>query len=189
MNDRGLYVGIADMGTAVLATCLLLMISGCTHTRVLPPDARAEINQRGQQSTATLKLNTGERITTRSLHFAPDVVSWVDPVTGRAASRTVTEIVSVQFTKRGRGALQGLGIGLVAGVLIGAVVFVIDEHNTDPCTEFCFFLDPSPGEAAVIGAVLVGVPSALLGAAIGGARGSREVFLVAPHPIEIRPRQ
>lgn len=171
---------LSHTAVTLLATSMLVVFAGCTHTRVLTadsPDALAEINQRGERSTASVTLITGETVSARSLHFAPDLVTWIDPQTGATTSSHTSDVGSVRFMSRGRGALEGLGVGFLTGAVVGGLVFFLAESGGADC-QSCI-LDFSPGEAALLGIIVIGVPGAAVGGLVGAGRGSRRVF-VAP---------
>lgn len=163
----------------LLAASVLAIFAGCNHMRVLSvdsPNSYSEINQRGEQSTALVTLNSGGTVSARSLHFAPDVVTWMDPWSGEMGSVQTANIKSVQFQSQGSGALEGLGIGLIVGVVGGTVLGLI-ATATEPanCSFFC-----GTGTNVVFGIIVVGVPSSVIGGLAGAARGSRSVYAVEP---------
>ncbi len=172
------YVSAAILPIWMIGVLAVLLV-GCTHTRILnvsAADARAAINERASRGDAIITLDTGERVTTsRSLHVAPDVVTWIDPASDEIRSVSPSELVSVQFLSRGRGALEGLGFGFLVGTVVGAALGA--AVTSDDCfTES----DPCPIGGAVVGIVLFGVPSAGVGALVGVARGARYVYKVPP---------
>ena len=156
---------------------LAVLLVGCTHTRILnasAADARAEINERAERGVAEITLNTGERVTAnRSLHVAPDVVTWIDPASGEARSVSLSELVSVQFSSSGWGAFEGLVYGFLVGSVVGAAVLVAVP---DECNFACF----STADKALVGVVLIGVPSAVVGGLVGLGRGHRTVYEILP---------
>ena len=75
---------------------------------------------------------------------------------------TVERVEVSRGRARGRGALRGAGLGLLAGAAVGAWwgAAVISEGND--CYQVC-----SRGAGAVVGAVLLGVPGAVIGTVAG----------------------
>lgn len=79
----------------------------------------------------------------------------------------VTEI------RRGRGALEGLGIGFLLGALTGAVLGYADGDSM--CTGFCVF-NPTAEEKALAAGVFMGTIGGGVGLLVGVMRGSRYVY-------------
>lgn len=149
----------------VFILAFAVVLTGCSHTRHLNPVSpgdRAEINERGS-STATVTLRSGESVKARSLHVAEDVTTWNDPQIGSPESISTNEIDTIQYTNRGRGFLEGAGIGLGVGLVAGAVIALADGSEPENVGE-------AVGESIGDAVVLVGVP--ILGAAAGGAVGA-----------------
>ena len=161
-------------------TALLLWLPACTHTRtveVASPEAQRAINVRVERRTARVALAGGSAVSVRALHVAPDVTTWIDPATGKTGSAPTAEVVSVQFTNRGRGLLEGLGLGLVVGAGGGALVGLATYEEPRP-GELCIFCSRS--DSALLGAVFFGMVGTGLGGLIGLARGSRIVHIAPP---------
>lgn len=171
-NQPELYVSILRFG---LLPILTICLTGCVHTQVLRADSAdevTEINRRAEQNTASLTLAAHESLPARSFRIGPEVVSWINPQSGEAQSAPVADLTSVQFTSHGQGALDGLGIGFASGALAGALLGLV----TVPCTAPPCSLGPT--ENAMFGAILIGVPSALVGGVLGLARGRQTVYEV-----------
>ena len=155
------------------------MLAGCTHTRPLDASAelrRAEVNERATRSSATLTLVTGERVSGRALHLAPDLATWVDPATGEARSAPTGDVAAVEFVGRGRGALQGLGLGLAIGAGVGAAAgWATYEDGDRRPGEWCIIVC-SRGDAALFLGSFGGIVGSGVGFLAGLLRGSRSVY-------------
>ena len=166
----------------MLRACLIViaaaLLTGCTHTRTFDAyslETRATVNKRAERATSTVVLISGEQVTARSLHVAPDVTTWVDPKNGEVRSAPTAEVASVRFTSRGRGVLEGLGIGFAVGIGLGALVGADIGTNNDGTAS-------NAAAGALVGAVLLGVPFGVPSAGIGGlvglAVGSKTKYVV-----------
>ena len=126
-------------------TCTaLLLVMGCTHHRRLD----------------TLKDVTGKEVTVETLEHrrltaygdvAPAGVVIRDPAGQVIEAKRIGRIVEVS---RSRGAVEGLGYGLVLGVVGGAATGFANGRRRQ-CTELCFF-DSSRETTAMTGALMVG---------------------------------
>jgi hypothetical protein len=159
-----------------------VFLASCTHTRALDPSAehvRAVVNERAERSTATLTLATGERFRAQSLHVAPDLVTWMDAASGEDHAIPSSDVISVQFRGRARGAFEGLGIGMLvgggAGALLGAATYEGDtgEGGAGWCILVC-----SPSDAALLLGTFMALVGGALGLPIGAGVGSRAVYRI-----------
>jgi hypothetical protein len=85
-----------------------------------------------------------------------------------------SEIGTVVIKKRGRGALEGLGIGILAGAVTGALIGFASGDD-DPQT---VFLPLTAEEKALEGGIVLGGAGGLLGLPIGAAVGSKDKFVL-----------
>lgn len=85
----------------------------------------------------------------------------------------LTDASKVTEIRRGRGALEGFGIGFLIAGLGGAALGYADGDNT--CTGFCVF-NPTAEEKALIAGVFLGSLGGGVGLLVGLARGSRYVY-------------
>ena len=161
------------------------MLSGCTHSRVLDPATTGtlhEINERAKQTPATVTLATGERAAAQHLHLAPDMATWVTD-DGGVRSIPLSEVAVVEFESAGRGALDGLKIGLG----IGAAAAALAALTTSPCdrgpTDFEGLVEGifciGPGGAAAIAGFFIGGAASLVGSIVGGLETSNIIYEVS----------
>jgi hypothetical protein len=102
-----------------------LTLAGCTHSRpfdTASPASRAAVNTRAESESALVTLHDGEQVRVRGLHIAPDATTWIDPNTGVMRSVPTSELASVRCTDRGRGVLEGIGLGTALGTGLGLLV-------------------------------------------------------------------
>ena len=159
---------------SILAIAFALMIgtAGCSTTMELaaPPvgtsPARTVIVEEGPKRPARLETTDSVR-TVRQLEVTPSGFRFETPW-GTTDSLAYEEVSRVEFRSAGKGALEGLGIGLLAGVVAGAALGVAYPD------------DWSTGDAIVVGIVVVGIFSVPLGTLIGAGFGHRTSIHVRP---------
>ena len=170
-----------------LLAAALVALAGCTHAHALrtsTPEGRAEVNdeaahaltaQRGRLGpTAVVVLRDGREVRTRGLHLAADLATWTEPYTLAVGSAPTSDVVSVRFTDRRRGLLEGSGLGLVLGAGTGAALGALYGSDDDGW----FSVTPKNGAAG--GAVVFGVAGLVAGAVRGWSRGSWSVYVRPP---------
>jgi hypothetical protein len=154
-------------GFMVASACL----AACTH--------RGSVSNTDSLdgSTVTVELSNGA-----------EVKATVEVVTAGALLHTedgvdmnLTDASKVTEIRRGRGALEGLGIGVLIGGAAGAAIGYADGDDT--CTGFCVFRT-SAEEKAVVAGIALGAVVGVVGLLVGVARGSRDVY----HFEGLRPR-
>ena len=153
----------------------LLLATACTHHHPVPtllPTSSAV------EATGQL-VNEGE-VELRAARTA-DGVRWVQrtPHEGGAGAPAVIvdgdAIRSYTTVSHGRGALEGLALGAASGIAAGVAIGLAsgDDHcNPD---SFCI-LQFSAGDKAIIGGAVLGSIGLGLGALLGAAIGSRDVY-------------
>jgi hypothetical protein len=174
-----------------LLLVLVVPLAACSSARMVEgdsPDRFAVINRQAALQTAVVSLYDGRQEKARSLRITADSTSWIDPQSARVVSTATSNVVSVVFVSRGRGAFQGGGIGLAVGALSSGVSMAA---AWEPCqsTEFlgCLFHPSSPGDAAVMGALVGGLGGAFWGALIGASIGSRRAYQIELAPVAQPP--
>ena len=158
-----------------ISLMLTVMLVGCTHNytvRLRSSEDYASLNQRALRKQAIVTLMDGQKLTPNMLRFDPDSTSWFDPNTQRVIAVQTAEVSNVRFVRRGKGAAEGLGIGLLGGGLFGAVIgFASGDDETD-----CFPLCLTAKEKAVLGGIVLGVIGGVLGTLAGVSSGSRDNY-------------
>ena len=96
----------------------------CTHIFLISNKSQlteSPIRENSEKYEAKIILKNGQDYTGSFLNFSQDSLSWK---TGENETKTVpySEIKSITFRKRGKGALEGLGMGLLLGGLFGGVM-------------------------------------------------------------------
>ena len=159
---------------AVIVISLMLTptLMGCAHNytvRPTEPEDYTSLNQRALQKQAIVTLMDGRTVPADKLRFAPDSTSWIDPNTRKVMTVRTTGVSNIRFVRRGKGALQGFGIGLLGGAVGGAIIGIAisDESADAPFT---------PGAAPFTVGIFFGGVGGLIGIPIGAAIGSKDVY-------------
>lgn len=140
-------------------TAVLLM--GCTHRRTVANPSMLV----GKQVEVGIVLTPGITTTTEGYvvmgpHGAV-VQTQTTPVELRSPGK-VTEV------RHGTGALEGLAIGTLAGVVSGVLLGIPEGDGCE--SDICLFDDA--GSRMFVGGLVLGVVGGLAGLAIGAARGA-----------------
>ena len=121
-----------------------------THSfNVSAKDERATL----EFSSATLEFHDGRKVEAHEVKAAPDSTLFIDMTNGATRVVPTHDIVKIVSKDRFIGYLEGLGLGLLAGVVTGVLVSVIARNND-----------------AIVGAGLI-VVGATAGGLIGGILG------------------
>jgi len=158
----------------------LNVATGCIHQRaVRPADVGSviDLNRRAGQHNVAVALANGAVYYGRALQMAADSTSWLVEDAYEVKSVATHDVVAVEIQNRGRGALEGLAMGAVAGTLTGVALGLIIGDDP-PCEDgWCLFRTTAEEKAQMFG-VLLGTTSALGGLVRGAVRGSRDVYQV-----------
>ncbi|MGB3544836.1 hypothetical protein [Rubrivirga sp.] len=162
-----------------LALILLLVASGCVQTSALDLESaplRSDINDRAALETTLVTLAWGETVRARLFHIAPDVATWLDPKTRRFRSVPASDVARVRFVHRGRGALEGGGLGLlVAGGLAAATYAAAVPGSDGWGTLAVYYVGVNTAPPLILG-----------GAIVGGVAGSKRAY-ESPTYAALRP--
>ena len=175
---------------AVLIICVTasLATTGCSRTHQLTVDENwqtdqlRELNEKAAKKRVTLTLATGRQVQAEALRMDPETVTWLDPQTRETRSAPSGDVFSVSYKSHGRGALEGLGIGMLAGVLIGAPL-AYSSGDDPPCARdswLCIRFDAD--EKATMGGIGGAGLGSLLGLLIGVGTGGTEEYLLKRQP-------
>lgn len=156
----------------VVIMALAVFASRCTHIRQV--HSFDDINKAAAGKLASMTLTNGQVLSGKGLQMAMDSTFWLDKATGRKQSIATSEIGKVVIKKRGRGALEGLGIGILTGAVTGALIGFASGDD-DPKT---VFLPLTAEEKALGGGIVLGGAGGLLGLPIGAAVGSKDKFVL-----------
>jgi hypothetical protein len=138
----------------------LILFSGCSTTSLVQTDhlTSDELNKKINGKQGLIMLTKNGEIKAKNIQVDIDTTSYIDLKTQNRNSMPTSRIVQINIKKRGKGALQGLGIGFLSGACIGSILCIKWGDETDvPCM---LVVPPFFGVFAML-------PSTLLGTLIG----------------------
>lgn len=167
------------MRPLVLAT-LVALAAGCTYVRPAPlatAAGRAEVNDRASGRAAVLTFADGSRVEAWSARVAADSVTWAAHG-GRGGAAPTTSLIEVRVVDRGRGGVEGAGLGAAVGSGVGLVLGALAETVGGGSG----FVPVSPAEGIALSTLAFGAVGAGVGLVGGFDRGTQIVYLPTIHP-------
>ncbi len=159
----------------------LLVIFACSCTRhhrlgEMTDQESTYFQKRSSNDIITVFLWDGRISRGTGLVLDHDEYVWTN-VTSNTQERAATaEVRRIEILSHKRGFADGFGTGFVAGSLFGGVLgYVGGEDCGDGGGDWICF---SRGDLALAGVILIGIPSAIIGTIVGGAKGSRDIYTV-----------
>ena len=140
-----------------------LLVSACTTTYHVARPTNAE-----QRARLMSRAAAGEDLP------PPGPVT-----TSPGPAGTPETAAGFEIKRHGRGALEGLGLGILTGAAVGGLGGLM-LGNDPPCQsspESCSGISFSANEKAAGGALLFSLPGALIGAVIGAVVGHKNRYL------------
>jgi hypothetical protein len=116
-------------------------------------------------------LDDGLRFKGKEIQITPDSTILCELDSGQRRAFSNTQVDHIKFKKRGRGALEGMGIGFLVGFSTGMVLGASTNDGSN-------FLGLSQTETAMLVGAYVGVPGGLIGVPTGLLIGSRYKILI-----------
>jgi len=156
-----------------ISLMLTIMFVGCTHNSTVRLRSSVDYalwNKRTLRKQPVVTLMDGQKHTANNLRFDPDSTSWVDPNTQRVIAVPTAEVSNVRIVSFGKGALEGLGLGLSIGALTGGLIGTTTSGDTGSGIQY------STGSRIGIAATGLGLIGGLIGLIIGSAKGSKDVY-------------
>lgn len=149
------------------AALLFLAATGCTnHKNITEAHELAgdEVTLQGQH---------GHRVTAVGV-ASPGGITFYDKANGGMVPSH--EIVRIEETSHGRGAIQGLGAGAGIGALTGGLIGLASGDDDCSGEDHGCILEFSAGEKAVILGIFLGGIGGLVGLVVGAAKGSTTIY-------------
>lgn len=150
-------------------TTTLAVLSGCTHHRKLSDPSELVYEHVMVETTSAPGIPQHGRVIGSRYGY------YVATDTGDIPFGNVKSITERRHLI---GALEGLGLGILAGAAVGVAIGFAegdDECNTSRGEDFCYYSNTA-AENAALGGIILGVLGGVIGLAVGAARGSRYVY-------------
>lgn len=154
---------------------LLVLITGCTSTRVVEPGSAeaARANQTFAEKTVQLTTTDGATVDAFSVVVYGDSTVWVDPETRALVGVPTDQVAHVTERSHRRGALRG---ALTAGLVSAATMGTVAVLGTG---DWGRYNDAKPAFGLAVGAMAF-VPGAAVGGVAGALRGDARRYDVVP---------
>jgi len=104
------------------ALLLVVLTLGCSPS--LAPLALSDLNAQIEGKSGTVVLSDGRSFDARHIVVTPDSTHWIVPKAApwsphKSESIPTSQVAEITIPRRGKGALRGLGYGVVVGALAG----------------------------------------------------------------------
>ncbi len=114
------------MTRGIFFAATLLLFAGCTHTQSVNPGIAdraglSELNATAMGRGAKIIMTNGETFGGVSVRVAFDSTSWIDPKINTYQVVPTSDIESITVIRSGKGALAGVGLGIMVGAVAGTV--------------------------------------------------------------------
>ena len=152
-----------------------IITSGCTHLRTFK--TYDDINVVSKDRKGQIILVDGRGYDGRDFHLAEDSTHWRDLKTNKAQSISTSQIRELHIKKKGRGAWEGFGIGLVAGAATGALIGSANGDDPGVGEPGHDIFSATAEEKAVGYGVLGGLLGGLIGLPVGASTGKDKFVL------------
>ncbi len=162
-----------------VALVLFFSFSSCVHTRNFsdnPQDYKTEIENQSTKNIAVINFKTGTMQNARSLHFIKDSLTYIAYDNNIQNFASLSQINSIQFKNKAQGAMEGLGLGFLAGAGLGTILGLASGDDRAGFTSLS--AETKAGAFAVVGGIL----GALLGLPTGYGSGSTTVYKFQNYP-------
>lgn len=152
----------------------LFLISGCSHTYVLDKESPNEfiekVNKKTKRKKGVIRTKDGEKNKGKEITVTVDSSSWIDMKTSYYKTIANSELNQIILNDHGKGALEGLGLGILSGFITGFGIGYLSysEHGN--------FFDRKDDYATITGTAL-GLLGGFLGLIGGAAGGAKEIFM------------
>ncbi len=163
----------------IVLLVIFSIFMSCTHIIFINNQRQlteSPINENGKKYEAKIILKNGQDYTGSFLNFSQDSLSWKTSE-NETKSLPYSEIKSITFRKRGKGALEGLGMGLLLGGIFGGVIGY--SSGDDPGSGI---LALKRKDKVILYAIFWGGISGLGGLIVGSLEGSTEKYILKIEP-------
>lgn len=140
------------------------VLCGCSNSYPVRSTDFKKMNEDFKERNATIELTGGQEVPAKNVKISHDSVSWSDPQTNDVSRAGTERISKITIKNHLLGSLDGLGIGLLGGGGLGALLGQI--FNTPAITD-TYGKGYGAGIGLVLGAGAGGFIGLMVGAGIG----------------------
>lgn len=167
----------------ILLLLVATMLTGCTHTREMSPDAVSaysfeHVNETLEGRSIEVELTDERIIASKALRIRPDTTWTIDMLNGKLRQDSAQNISSIIWNRPGRGALEGAAIGALGGAVLGLA------------TGFALATGREADGARTSKAYYIAVPATFVtiigigtGTVLGVQKGSRDRYVYPQPPL------
>ena len=173
------------MKMLICAFLVLILATSCTRVHNLEltqPEELEQLEQLSRRHPCTVRSIDGTKYKARFLLVDQDSTSWTH-LESRTTQRIAThQIREIRFVRRGKGLVEGLGLGFITGACMGGAIGVMMGSSDDSAAT-------PPHEDFLFGAAALGIPMALIGGIIGPLSGSKDLYyFILPESLSVSVR-
>lgn len=169
----------------ILLLLVATMLTGCTHTREMSPDAVStysfeHVNETLEGRSVEVELTDERVIASKALRIQPDTTWTLDMLNGKLRQDPAQNISSIIWNRPGRGALEGAAIGALGGAVLGlATGFALasGRESEGARTSKAYYIAVPATFVTIIG---IGT-----GTVLGVQKGSRDRYVYPQPPLNL----
>jgi len=157
-----------------------LIVNGCYGDKLISvrydsQQSLNKINRRAGQKIGQIELKNGRIFLGKAVHVTKDSTIWWDTETESTRySAAIPELRSISI-QRGN-TLRGLGYGFLIGASLGVLISQSGSNDSYDCSDADGALCVGRGGAAILGIILFGPPSGLIGLVSGAVTRTTEKY-------------
>jgi len=167
----------------ILLLLVTTMLTGCTHTREMSPDAVStysfeHVNETLEGRSVDVELTDERIIASKALRIQPDTTWTIDMLNGKLRHDPAQNISSIIWNRPGRGALEGAAFGALGGAVLGlATGFALaaGREEEGARTSKAYYIAVPASFVTIIG---IGA-----GTVLGVQKGSRDRYVYPQPPL------
>ena len=116
-------------------------------------------------------MEDGQKLEARNLRIKADSISWISLDNQKTARLPAANVTEIKFVRKGKGALEGMGLGLIYGAVFGAGLGLAQGDDNEGS-----WFRLSAGQKAALLGITFGGAGFLAGLPIGTIAGSKDIY-------------
>ena len=148
---------------SALLFCVFLNLA-CSTTHLITPSPQDdemsfdEFNAGLDQKEATIVFTNDTSVAALGVSITPDSLFWSDATTSTRKSGSIKSIKSVVVVEQGEGAVEGMYLGLLSGVVVGLVTAAVAVGEPHDLEGLAYIILPAVGGGAgLVAGLIVGI--------------------------------